>query len=106
MIAELRRYRYQYLRPVLCWVGMISFACVAATGQQTVQLQELQQLQQELKQLQQQYQTTTQDLEHRLATLQLQIEQEKLAREQQVEKQTEEINQTKQATVSTAELAA
>ena len=83
MIAELLRYRNQRLRAVLCWVGMISFACVAARAQRSEQSQELEQLQQKLQQLHQQYETTTQDLEQRLATLRLQIEQEKLAREQQ-----------------------
>ena len=103
MITGLHRYRNQRLRSLLCGVAMISFACVAATGQQSDPLQELQQLQQKLQQLQQQYETTTRDLEQRLAALQQQIGQEKVAREQQVEKETE---QTKQATVSTVELAA
>jgi maltoporin len=92
---------------------MIFFACVAAKGQQSEQSQELeqlqqklQQLQQKLQQLQQQYETTKQDLEQRLATLRLQIEPEKLAREQQGERETEDIKQTKQTTVSTVELAA
>jgi maltoporin len=106
MIAESLRYRNQRLRPVLCGVAMISFACVAAKGQQSEQSQELEQLQLQLQQLQQQYETTTQGLEQRLATLRLQIEQEKLAREQQGERETEDIKQTKQTTVSTVELAA
>jgi maltoporin len=106
MITGARRYRNQRLRPLLCWVAIIFLACVAARGQQNEQAQELQLLQQQLQQLKQQYETTTQDLERRLATLQQQIGQEKITREQQVERETEDINQTKQATVSTVELAA
>jgi len=44
MIAELRRYRKQNLKPVLCWFVMICFACAAAAGQQSDQSQELQEL--------------------------------------------------------------
>jgi maltoporin len=91
---------------LFCGAAIIFLACVAARGQQNEQAQELQLLQQQLQQLKQQYETTTQDLERRLANLQQQIGQEKSTREQQAERETEDINQTKQATVSTVELAA
>ena len=94
MIAELSRHWNRRLRSLLCCVAMLSFASVAAKGQQTEPLQELQQLRQQVQQLQQQYETTTRDLEQRLATLQQQIEQQKVATEQHIEKESEGRNKT------------
>jgi len=106
MIARLHRPLNQRLSPFLCYVAMLFFASVAATGQQPDQLQELQQLRQQLQQLQQQYETTTRGLEQRLTALQQQIEQQKVTTEQHIEKENEDRNKTKQATASTIELAA
>jgi len=68
---------------------MVSFAGLSATGQQSDQLQE------QLQQLKQQYDTTTHDLEQRIAAL-----------EQQIKDEKEVQQKTKENTVSAAELAA
>ncbi len=100
MSIGLRGHWNRHLRWFLCCVAVLSFANVAAVGQQTEQLQ------QQLQELKQQYEATTHDLEQRIATLQQEIEKEKAAREQQSEKEKEQGGKVKQATVSAAELAA
>src|SRR5438876_10184006 len=70
-------------------IGMISLGVLSANGQQADQLQ------QQLQQLKQQYDTTTRDLEQRIATLELEIE-----------KQKEATAKEREATVSASQLAA
>ncbi len=82
---------HDWKRPVRWFLGgiaILSFGSVAATGQQTDQLQE------ELQQLKQQYEATTHDLEQRIAVL-----------EEQIEKQKQAEEKAKEATVSAATLA-
>ncbi len=94
-IAGSRSHWKRPLRWLACCVAMVSFAGLSATGQQSDQFQE------QLQQLKQQYDTTTHDLEQRIASLQQQIEQEKEAREKEKEAREKE----KAATVSAAALA-
>jgi maltoporin len=95
-----KHWRRQSLTRFLCCGAILSFANVGAAGQQSDQLQ------QQLQELKQEYETTTHNLEQRIAALQQQIEKEKQDREQQAEKQKAERVKEKQATVSVAELAA
>jgi maltoporin len=76
------------LRSFIWCIAMIPFGGVAATAQQTDQLQ------QQLQQLKQQYDQTTRELEQRITALELQIEKEKESKEK-----------AKEGTVSAAELA-
>src|SRR5271168_2475941 len=88
------------LRWLIGCAAMIFSAGLSATAQQSDQLLE------QLQQLKQQYDTTTHDLEQRIAALEQQIKEEKDAREQQLEKEKEENAKVKQATISAVELAA
>ena len=81
-------------RWLTCCAAMISSAGLSAAAQQSDQLQE------QLQQLKQQYDTTTHDLEQRIAALEQQINKEKENKEK--EKDAKE----KQGTVSAVELAA
>src|SRR5947209_9167020 len=65
-------------------IGMISLGVLSANGQQADQLQ------QQLQQLKQQYDTTTRDLEQRIATLELEIEKQKEATAKEREARSEE----------------
>ena len=102
MIAGSRRHRNQHLVRLGCCAAMLSFAAVAAKGQQT---EELQQQQQQLQQLQQQYETTTHDLEQKIAALQQQIDKEKADREQQAEREKQDRDKAKQELGSAAKSA-
>lgn len=95
--------RRSFLSAASMTIAILFFGSMAAIGQQT---ETLEQLQKELLQMEQQYQTTTHDLEQRIATLQQQIERENEARAQQIEKEKEESAKAKESVVSTAELAA
>jgi maltoporin len=90
MIA-IRPGHWRHLRSLIWCTSVIPFGAVAASGQQTDQLQ------QQLQQLKQQYDQTTRDLEQRIAVLEQQIEKEK-------EKETRA--KAREGTVSAAELAA
>lgn len=101
MIVELRgHWGQQSLTRFLCCGAILSFASVGAAGQESDHLQ------QQLQQLKQEYETTTHDLEQRIAALQEQIEKEKQARELEAAKQQVGSGKEKEATVSAAELAA
>jgi len=79
-------------RPLMSWLGCVAlslFWILPAAAQQADPLE------QQLKELKQEYETTTQALQLRMATLEQQIESQKAAAEK-----------TKEATVSTADLAA
>ena len=89
MIAESCSYWKRPLRWLACCAVMVSFAGLSARGQQSDRLQE------QLQQLKQQYDTTTHDLEQRIAALEQQIQNEKESKEK-----------TTEGTVSAAELAA
>jgi maltoporin len=100
MTVELRRHRrQQHLERLFRCAAILLFASAGAVGQQSDPLQE------QLQQLKQEYETTTHNLEQRIAALQQQIEKEKQEREQQAEKEKAENAKEKQATVSVAELA-
>jgi maltoporin len=91
-------------------IAILSFGSTAVTGQESTvvtgqETEALQQLKTQLLQMQKQYETTTHDLEQRIAALELQIERENEARAQQIQKENEDSAKAKQATVSTAELA-
>src|SRR5271163_4750180 len=100
MIAVSRKGQRRCFMSFLCSTAMIPFLILPAVGQQTDELQE------QLQQLKQQYDTTTHDLEQRIAALEQQIQKENKAREQQLEKEKEENAKVKQATISAVELAA
>lgn len=89
MIAVSHRDLKHWLRSCLGSMVLIPFLILSASGQQSKQLQA------QLQQLIQQYEVTTHDLEQRKATL-----------EQQIEKDKEDREKTKQATVSAVELEA
>src|SRR5271163_636371 len=93
MIAVSRKGQRRCFMSFLCSTAMIPFLILPAVGQQTDELQE------QLQQLKQQYDTTTHDLEQRIAALEQQIKEEKDAREKQDAKE-------KQDKVSSVELAA
>ena len=83
-------------------MAMIPFVVLTARGQQAAAGQQTDQLQQQLQQLKQQYDSTTHDLEQRIAALEQQIEKQK-----EKEKEEKEVREkTKQGTISAAELAA
>src|SRR5271165_2383857 len=88
MIAGSRNRWKRPLRWFICCFVVIVLGGLTATGQQANDLQ------QELQQLKQQYDTTTHDLEQRIAALEQQIEKEKVVREKE-----------KASTVSAVELA-
>src|SRR5277367_1674253 len=100
MISVSRKDQRLYFMSFLCSTAMIPFLILPAVGQQTDELQE------QLQQLKQQYDTTTHDLEQRIAALEQQIQKENKAREQQLEKEKEENAKVKQVTISAVELAA
>src|SRR5271156_6556946 len=100
MIAVSRKGQRRCFMSFLCSTAMIPFLILPAVGQQTDELQE------QLQQLKQQYDTTTHDLEQRIAALEQQIQKENKAREQQLAKEKEENAKVKQATISAVELAA
>ena len=100
MISVSRKDQRLYFMSFLCSTAMIPFLILPAVGQQTDELQE------QLQQLKQQYDTTTHDLEQRIAALEQQIQKENKAREQQLAKEKEENAKVKQATISAVELAA
>jgi len=89
MIAGLRSHCRRPLRWSTCCIAMISLGGLSAAGQQSDQLQE------QLQELKQQYDTTTRDLQQRIAAL-----------EQQIKDDKELQQKTKENTVSAAELAA
>ena len=89
MIAVSHRDLKHWLWSCLGSMVLIPFLILSASGQQSKQLQA------QLQQLIQQYEVTTHDLEQRKATL-----------EQQIEKDKEDREKTKQATVSAVELEA
>jgi maltoporin len=101
MVAGPFIHRKPPLGRLLCCLVVLLIGSLTATGQQTDQLQ------QELQQLKQRYETTTRDLEQRIAALQQQIDKEKEAREQEIEKEKEKEGGAKaiHATVSAVELA-
>jgi maltoporin len=87
MFAELRaHWKRPFSRTAGC-TALIALGVLSANGQQSDQLQ------QQLQQLKEQYDTTTRDLEQRIAALEQRIKEEKEARE-------------RQGTVSAVELAA
>src|SRR5215471_8055211 len=84
-----------HLKGLLWMVAMAATQAVPSSGQQPA-APSPSDLQKQLEQLQQQYDATTRDLQQRIAAL-----------EQQIQKQKEESEKTKQGTVvSAAELAA
>jgi maltoporin len=87
MFAELRTHWKRLFNRLVGCTAILALGVLSATGQQSDQLQ------QQLQQLKEQYDTTTRDLEQRIAALEQQIKEEKEARE-------------KQRTVSAVELAA
>ena len=87
------------LRWLIGCAAMIFSAGLSATAQQSDQLLE------QLQQLKQQYDTTTHDLEQRIAALEQQIKEEKDAREKQDAKEKQDVKE-KQDKVSSVELAA
>src|SRR5271155_5932008 len=93
MISVSRKDQRLYFMSFLCSTAMIPFLILPAVGQQSDHLLE------QLQQLKQQYDTTTHDLEQRIAALEQQIKEEKDAREKQDVKE-------KQDKVSSVELAA
>jgi len=88
MIAGSSSHRKRPLRWLACCAVMVSFAGLSAAGQQTDKLQE------QLQELKQQYDTTTRDLQQRIAAL-----------EQQIKDDKEVQQKTKENIVSAAELA-
>src|SRR5271166_2185757 len=88
MIAGSSSHRKRPLRWLACCAVMVSFAGLRAAGQQTDKLQE------QLQELKQQYDTTTRDLQQRIAAL-----------EQQIKDDKEVQQKTKENIVSAAELA-
>jgi maltoporin len=89
MIAGSGRHGKRPIRFGICCAVMISLGGLNAAGQQSDQLQE------QLQELKQQYDTTTRDLQQRIAAL-----------EQQIKDDKEVQQKTKENTVSAAELAA
>ena len=89
MIAGSCSHSKQPVRWLACCAVMVSFSGLSAAGQQTDTLQE------QLQELKQQYDTTTRDLQQRIAAL-----------EQQIKDDKEIQRTTKENTVSAAELAA
>jgi maltoporin len=95
MIAMSRPDGKWAVRWLIAFAGVTSLGVPNASGRQQTSNQQTDQLQQELQELKQQYDATTHDLQQRIAAL-----------EQQIQKQKEESEKTKQGTVSAAELAA
>ena len=100
MIAGAHGHWTQQLKWLLSSLAVLLSATAVAGGQQPEQLQE------QLQQLKQQYETTTRDLEQRIAALQQQIEKEKEDREQQMQNEKESSAKANKATVSATALAA
>ena len=94
----------RHLKPLPCIVAILAVQALTSFAQQPAGVLAASQggdtplsndLQKQLDQLKQQYDATTHDLQARIAAL-----------EQQIQKQKEETEKTKQATVSATELAA
>src|SRR5215813_6550026 len=84
-----------HLKGLFWIVAMAATHVLPSSAQQSAAPSPASDLQQQLDQLKQQYDATTRDLQQRIAAL-----------EQQIQKQKEESEKTKQGTISAAELAA
>ncbi len=114
MIAGSRRYRQRLIGRLICCIAMAPFVVLTARSQQTTTSQQsatlqqpatgqqTDQLAQQLQQLKQQYDTTTHDLEQRIAALEQQIEKQK----EKEKEENEAREKSRQGTISAAELAA